>query len=237
MHYTEFKAAIQQHLKRKREGATWVELREALALPYERACPEWTRRLEEEIGLVRRKGAGRALVWRILKVVLITHIMAWDIPVRGQEPDKNAVYEPGLASLTFAYPASYRMDPRSHKDQRKWWAHMDSPKGELSIEAMSHGYCDERLHAVEGYKSPEDYVLKEICGPDPARRKFEGYDRLISRTRSSVTVVFLRHGSEWGKCYQQLEFRFADGAYPSLSATIEKVIDSARPSFDARRWP
>lgn len=65
MHYTEFKAAIQQHLKRKREGATWVELQEALALPYERACPEWMRRLEEEIGLVRRKGAGRALVWEV----------------------------------------------------------------------------------------------------------------------------------------------------------------------------
>lgn len=65
MHYTEFKAAIQQHLKRKRQGATWVELRETLALPYERACPEWTRRLEEEIGLVRRKGDGRALVWAL----------------------------------------------------------------------------------------------------------------------------------------------------------------------------
>jgi hypothetical protein len=65
MHYTEFKAAILQHLKRKRQGATWVELRETLALPYERACPEWTRRLEEEIGLVRRKGSGRALVWEL----------------------------------------------------------------------------------------------------------------------------------------------------------------------------
>ena len=65
MHYTEFKAAIQQHLKRKRQGATWVELRETLALPYERACPEWTRRLEEEIGLVRCKGEGRALVWEL----------------------------------------------------------------------------------------------------------------------------------------------------------------------------
>lgn len=63
MHYVEFKAAIQQHLKPKRQGATWLELRETLALPYERPCPEWTRRLEEEIGLVRRKGAGRALVW------------------------------------------------------------------------------------------------------------------------------------------------------------------------------
>ncbi len=65
MQYTEFKAAIQQHLKWKRQGATWVELRETLALPYERPCPEWTRRLEEEIGLIRRKGTGRALVWEL----------------------------------------------------------------------------------------------------------------------------------------------------------------------------
>ncbi|MCF7785175.1 MAG: hypothetical protein K9N47_03580 [Prosthecobacter sp.] len=65
MQYVEFKAAIEQHLKRKRQGATWGELRETLALPYERACPEWTRRLEEEIGLVRRKGTGRALVWAL----------------------------------------------------------------------------------------------------------------------------------------------------------------------------
>lgn len=65
MTYPEFKAAIQQHLKRQRQGATWVELREALGLPYERPCPEWTRRLEEDIGLVRRKGTGRALVWAL----------------------------------------------------------------------------------------------------------------------------------------------------------------------------
>jgi len=71
MHYVEFKAAIQQHLKRKREGATWHELRETLALPYERPCPEWTRRLEEEIGLVRRKGDGRALVWELEPTVAV----------------------------------------------------------------------------------------------------------------------------------------------------------------------
>lgn len=65
MTYLEFKAAIQQHLRRSRAGATWVELRDKLGLPYERACPEWTRRLEEDIGLERRKGAGRALVWQI----------------------------------------------------------------------------------------------------------------------------------------------------------------------------
>ena len=65
MRYVEFRAAIQQHLQRNRQGTTWLELRDALALPYDRPCPEWTRRLEEEIGLVHRKGSGRALVWAL----------------------------------------------------------------------------------------------------------------------------------------------------------------------------
>lgn len=65
MRYVEFKAAIQQHLQRNCHGATWAELRETLALPYDRPCPEWTRQLEEEIGLIRRKGTGRSLVWEL----------------------------------------------------------------------------------------------------------------------------------------------------------------------------
>jgi hypothetical protein len=65
MRYGEFKAAIQQHLRRNKAGATWVELRDALALPYDRPCPEWTRRLETEIGLIRRQAAGRSLVWAL----------------------------------------------------------------------------------------------------------------------------------------------------------------------------
>jgi len=65
MHYVEFKAAIQQHLQRHRQGTTWIELRDTLALPYDRPCPEWTRRLETEIGLIRRKGSGRSLIWAL----------------------------------------------------------------------------------------------------------------------------------------------------------------------------
>jgi len=65
MRYTEFKAAIEGHLRRQPDGASWKELRESLALPYQQPCPEWTRRLEKELGLRRRKGAGRALVWEL----------------------------------------------------------------------------------------------------------------------------------------------------------------------------
>lgn len=65
MRYTEFKTVIQKHLQRNRHGATWNELREKLSLPYDRPCPEWTRRLEEEIGLTRNKTSGRALIWQV----------------------------------------------------------------------------------------------------------------------------------------------------------------------------
>jgi hypothetical protein len=65
MRYDEFKAAIQQHLQQNPRGATWPELRDALIVPYDRPCPEWTRRLETEIGLIRQKGAGRSLVWQL----------------------------------------------------------------------------------------------------------------------------------------------------------------------------
>lgn len=65
MSYSEFKNAITKYLRKHRAGATWQELRDGLSLPYERPCPEWTRQLEQEIHLQRRKGTGRALVWSL----------------------------------------------------------------------------------------------------------------------------------------------------------------------------
>jgi hypothetical protein len=63
--YLEFKSAIETTLRRKHAGATRKELKVAARLPYDRPCPEWTRNLESEIGLVRRKGTGRELIWRL----------------------------------------------------------------------------------------------------------------------------------------------------------------------------
>ena len=65
MRYEEFKAAIRDELRRSPAGLTWRELRDRGKLPYERACPTWTKRLEDEIGLTRLKGPGRALIWRV----------------------------------------------------------------------------------------------------------------------------------------------------------------------------
>jgi hypothetical protein len=65
MRYVEFRDAIAAALRGRAAGMTWAELRHALGLPYERACPEWMARLEREVGLRRVKGAGRALVWTV----------------------------------------------------------------------------------------------------------------------------------------------------------------------------
>jgi hypothetical protein len=65
MDYTTFKETVRAGLLAHPDGMTWPELKTRLRLPYARPCPEWTRRLEQDIHLVRRKGAGQALVWSI----------------------------------------------------------------------------------------------------------------------------------------------------------------------------
>ena len=65
MRYVEFRDSIRRELQRHPAGLTWAELQARLDLPYDRPCPEWTKQLEQEIGLTRRKGDGRALVWRV----------------------------------------------------------------------------------------------------------------------------------------------------------------------------
>lgn len=65
MKYTEFRDSIAADLQGVPSGRTWKQLQAVLMLPYTRPCPTWVRRLEREIGLVRDKRRGNALVWRI----------------------------------------------------------------------------------------------------------------------------------------------------------------------------
>ena len=65
MKYTEFRDLIEKELRQNRSGRTWNDLRDRLGLPYDRPCPTWVKRLEDEIGLARVKGSTRALVWTI----------------------------------------------------------------------------------------------------------------------------------------------------------------------------
>lgn len=65
MRYTEFREGVEKSLRRNTAGRTWEQLRAELKLERRRACPEWTKALEKDIGLKRVKGAERALVWRV----------------------------------------------------------------------------------------------------------------------------------------------------------------------------
>jgi hypothetical protein len=65
MRYVEYRDSIRNELRRNGAGLTWAELQGRLGLPYDRPCPTWTKQLEADIGLVRAKGSGRALVWKL----------------------------------------------------------------------------------------------------------------------------------------------------------------------------
>lgn len=65
MRYVDFRDTIHKELKKNPGGLTWKDLKNRLDLPYESPCQTWLRQLENEIGLVRRAGSGRALLWTI----------------------------------------------------------------------------------------------------------------------------------------------------------------------------
>jgi hypothetical protein len=65
MKYETFKSLIESELQKNPEGMIWSELREKLSLPYKTPCPTWVRQLEEDTELIRTKGKGRALIWKI----------------------------------------------------------------------------------------------------------------------------------------------------------------------------
>jgi hypothetical protein len=65
MRYEEYCEQIHVALSRRPAGFTWAELKSRLALPYARPCPNWTTRLELDIGLIRVSGIGRAKIWRL----------------------------------------------------------------------------------------------------------------------------------------------------------------------------
>jgi hypothetical protein len=65
MRYVQFRDLIFDELRRNPRGLTWPELKDRLNMPYERPCPTWIKRMEQEAGLRRAPGAGRAYVWKI----------------------------------------------------------------------------------------------------------------------------------------------------------------------------
>jgi hypothetical protein len=65
MRYVEFRDAIGKELRRVPSGLTWAALKSRLKLPYSTPCPEWLKQMEQDIGLSRERGSGRAFTWKI----------------------------------------------------------------------------------------------------------------------------------------------------------------------------
>ncbi len=65
MRYVDFRDLIQRELRQNPSGLTWAELKERLSLTYDRPCPTWVARMEQEVGLARMKGSGRAYLWKV----------------------------------------------------------------------------------------------------------------------------------------------------------------------------
>lgn len=65
MRYVDFRDVIRNELRRNPDGLTWAQLRERLDLPYKSPCSTWVYRMEQEIGLKRSRGSGRAFVWKL----------------------------------------------------------------------------------------------------------------------------------------------------------------------------
>lgn len=65
MRYVDFRDSIEKNLKKHPSGLTWKQLKERGRLPYDSPCQTWVRQLERDIGLVRVRGSGRALVWKV----------------------------------------------------------------------------------------------------------------------------------------------------------------------------
>lgn len=65
MTYTEFRSRIHLALSASPEGLTWPALRDKLRLPYDRPCPAWVQRLEEDIHLQRARPDRGPAVWSL----------------------------------------------------------------------------------------------------------------------------------------------------------------------------
>jgi hypothetical protein len=167
-----------------------------------------------------------------IALILLTSVFLVTLCGAGEIPKKKH-YNNGMGWLHFDYPESFVMDPKSHEGEAKWWARLVAPDQSLSIETWSLGYCSEAIKDEGEFKSPEDFVLRDLLKGAPSRTRHDGYDRLVRIDSGSATVIFLQTNADWGKCFQQLTFTFPEGSYETHRPTIMQVIESAVPAFSS----
>jgi hypothetical protein len=65
MSYEEFRKIIKQALMNRKTGLSWSQIRERRPELYQKApANQWVRRLEQDIGLIRERIAGK-MTWRL----------------------------------------------------------------------------------------------------------------------------------------------------------------------------
>ena len=62
--YIEFRAKVKKALHGETNGLTWNQLREKGSIKYTRPCYNWIGKLENEIGLIRKR-KGRYVYWKL----------------------------------------------------------------------------------------------------------------------------------------------------------------------------
>ena len=63
--YDDFKAIIEKTLKEAGKGLTWSEIRDLAKLPQKFPNNRWVRRMEADIGLVRRTQKDGKILWSL----------------------------------------------------------------------------------------------------------------------------------------------------------------------------
>jgi hypothetical protein len=70
MFYADFKEKAAHALRQAGKPLTWVELRTAATLPRAYPSSQWVQRMEQEIGLLRRRGPDGIVRWQLRDVPL-----------------------------------------------------------------------------------------------------------------------------------------------------------------------
>jgi hypothetical protein len=65
--YLEFRDKVKKALEGEKEGLTWNQLKEKGSIEYTRPCYTWIGKLENEIGLTRKR-KGRYVYWKLKNV-------------------------------------------------------------------------------------------------------------------------------------------------------------------------
>ncbi len=124
-----------------------------------------------------------------------------------------------ISWLHIDYPARFKLDPKSHQSEAKWWAKLDDPDSKLSVEINSYGFInnldllltipgltrenyveklsadkrsmEEQISTDAKYKNVADYFKARILPKGSNASVHPGYERFIHQSKDSIVVYYL----------------------------------------------